>query len=147
LPYLRYRIGGPQVIHQTIDGEVVAINLQSGRYYSLRGSAAALWRAIERRPDRAGLLAEMRAGYAGTSDEPIDRFLAELTEEGLLVAETVAHEEPPDAAVPAADGRPAFEPPRLEKFTDLSQMLLLDPIHDVDEAGGWPIPKPGPAAP
>jgi len=31
----------------------------------------------------------------------------------------------------------AFEKPKLQKFTDMQDLLLLDPIHEVDEAG-WP---------
>ena len=35
----------------------------------------------------------------------------------------------------------AFETPVLEKYTDMAELLLLDPIHDVD-ATGWPHPAP-----
>ena len=30
-----------------------------------------------------------------------------------------------------------FEFPIIEKFTDMQELLLLDPIHEVDEKG-WP---------
>jgi hypothetical protein len=30
-----------------------------------------------------------------------------------------------------------YQAPILEKFTDLATMLLLDPVHDVNEEG-WP---------
>jgi hypothetical protein len=30
-----------------------------------------------------------------------------------------------------------FQPPLFEKFTDMEAMLLLDPVHDVDDEG-WP---------
>lgn len=29
----------------------------------------------------------------------------------------------------------------LEKFTDMEDLLLLDPIHEVDVAAGWPTTK------
>ena len=32
-------VSSPQVIHETIDGEVIVINLGTGSYYSLRDSA------------------------------------------------------------------------------------------------------------
>ena len=32
-----------------------------------------------------------------------------------------------------------FEPPRLERYTDMKDYFLLDPIHEVDSAG-WPRP-------
>lgn len=42
------RINTPTVVGQVIDGEAVVINLQNGAYYSLVGSAAAIWEALER---------------------------------------------------------------------------------------------------
>jgi hypothetical protein len=33
-----------------------------------------------------------------------------------------------------------FTPPALTKFTDMQDLLLLDPIHDVG-SGGWPAKK------
>jgi hypothetical protein len=44
--------------------------------------------------------------------------------------------------VDATAGEPAaFEPPLLEKFTDMEDLLLLDPVHEVD-GRGWPHPAP-----
>ncbi len=40
---------------------------------------------------------------------------------------------------PAIQG--AFAPPRLQRYTDMQDLLLLDPIHDVDEVG-WPVASP-----
>jgi hypothetical protein len=37
--------------------------------------------------------------------------------------------------------RPVFGQPVLEKFTDMADLLLLDPIHEVGEAG-WPQRAP-----
>jgi hypothetical protein len=36
----------------------------------------------------------------------------------------------------------AFTQPVLEVYTDMQDLLLLDPIHEVDEEAGWPSPKP-----
>ena len=43
------------------------------------------------------------------------------------------------SGLPAADGKAAFEAPRLERYTDMKDYFLLDPIHEVDTAG-WPQP-------
>ncbi len=34
-----------------------------------------------------------------------------------------------------------YAPPALETYTDMQELLLLDPIHDVDETG-WPAARP-----
>ena len=39
----------PQVLHESIDGEVIAIDLATGNYYSLRGSGADIWRIADGR--------------------------------------------------------------------------------------------------
>ena len=68
------------------------------------------------------------------------RLVAELQREELIVAAD------PDAASSAHDAAAtggaarAFRAPVLQKFTDMQEMLLLDPIHDVD-ARGWPHQK------
>ena len=36
-----------------------------------------------------------------------------------------------------------FTNPVLEKFTDMAELLLLDPIHEVDDSG-WPNKPPNP---
>ena len=41
---------------------------------------------------------------------------------------------------PAAE-LPNFERPKLGKYTDMQDLLLADPIHEVDEQG-WPV-QPG----
>ena len=48
---------------------------------------------------------------------------------------------PEDGEAAAPAGAPAFVVPTLEKYTDMEALLLADPIHEVDEAAGWPKPK------
>jgi hypothetical protein len=44
-----------------------------------------------------------------------------------------------DPAVPNQSG--PFRVPVLNRYSDMADMLLLDPVHDVEESG-WPVPKP-----
>jgi len=58
------------------------------------------------------------------------------------VADSAANgDRPPRAAAPTAD-RPPFVKPILQKYTDMADLLLLDPIHEVDAGQGWPHPAP-----
>ena len=67
----------------------------------------------------------------------------ELQREGL-VAET--SDGPAAAPTPLNDveGKP-FATPRLEKYDDLRDLVLLDPVHQVDQTG-WPAPAPDDSA-
>jgi hypothetical protein len=37
--------------------------------------------------------------------------------------------------------RRAYVAPAFDRYTDMAELLLIDPVHDVDEAG-WPQPLP-----
>ena len=43
---VHFRINSPKVIHETIDGETVIVNLDSGNYYSLDDIGADIWDSI-----------------------------------------------------------------------------------------------------
>ena len=43
----RFRIG-LEIVHETVDGEVIAIDLADGSYYSLAGSGPAIWELLGR---------------------------------------------------------------------------------------------------
>jgi hypothetical protein len=126
------------LIHQTLDGEVIAVNLDTGTYYSLAGVAAELWGAVERGLAVAEVVDEAadRHRVAREVVEPaVVRFLAELADEELISAPSGSAPLVAPAAVAGADD--GFPAPRIERYTDMQELLLLDPIHDVDERG-WP---------
>jgi hypothetical protein len=68
-------------------------------------------------------------------------FLEELEREKIIIPRTSALG---NSAVPAPNGETSvgaasvFAPPALEKYTDMQELLQVDPIHDVDDEQGWP---------
>jgi len=127
------KIREPKVSHQCIDGEVVVINLDNGSYYSLLDLGARLWELVAAGWSREELLALVDDTYPGTDAVPATAaFLDALVTEGLLSDAPGVEKRPVTVALP-----PAFAAPRLETFTDLQELLMLDPIHEVD-AAGWP---------
>lgn len=141
----RFRVNHPTVISETIDGEAILINLDTGAYYSLRETGAALWQLIEQGAAGQQLIDELSDRYDGAPAvmaAGAQALLAELAHEQLIVplGDDNAAPQFTGAATTASNGRPPFTPPVLEKFTDMADLLLLDPIHDVSEQG-WPTPK------
>ena len=128
------KIKQPPVSHECIDGEVVIINMDSGKYYSLLDMAAALWHCIDAGTTREALLARVQNAYAEQNGAHADvtAFLDALFAEGLIDTATDVRSESPAPPLPAT-----YVAPRLETFTDLQELLMLDPIHEVD-ATGWP---------
>src|SRR4029077_555308 len=45
---VRYRVNSPQVISETVGGETIIVNLASGHYFSLQGTAVDVWQGLER---------------------------------------------------------------------------------------------------
>ena len=150
---MTYRINAPSVVHQTIDGETVVINLARGFYYSLEGSAAEIWSGITQGMRDADLVDLVRGSYEGEADlleTAVRGVLEELREEELIVPDETATSPGLRLGAAASQGRARrpFAPPLLRKYSDLHDLLLLDPVHQVDEAG-WPerAPERPPAAP
>ncbi len=123
------------MIHETIDEEVVIINLDKGHYYSLDGSGAWIWKAlITGMPP--GTIADTFDGDRDAIGATVGELVAELESEGLIVAADA------EAAVGELEAPQApFEPVKLQRYSDMEELLLLDPIHEVDEQG-WPHPDP-----
>src|SRR5919197_3703120 len=130
----RFRVNSPNVIHETIEGEVILIDLKTGTYYSLRDSGAAVWQAIEQGAGEDGIAVELQARYDASDEqirEAVRQLLAQLEGEGLIRADE-GEAEP--AAAPSASGngdaRLPFAAPVLEKHTDMQDLILLDPVHE-----------------
>ena len=131
------------VSSDSLEGEVIAIHLGTGIYYSLRGSAAFLWQELGQPADAATLARTLQRTYEidpDRAEQDIRAFLDFMQREALVVAA----ERP---AVPTAEAcagtRAAYVPPQVERFADLQDLLLMDPIHDAG-AQGWPN-RPAPA--
>jgi len=133
----------PRLLHETIEGEVMVIDLTTGSYYSLRGSAADVWELIGQTPGatRESLVAALASKHTialTEVDASVSGFVDRLLQEGLLV--TSVHASPTPVLVHSgangASGQ-AFDPPVLEKYTDMQDLVLLDPVHEVDQTG-WP---------
>ncbi len=130
------RVAGSSIHSKTFDDEVVVIDMASGLYFSLRGSAVDAWAMVEAGAapeDIAAAIAGRYEGDAAAIVPAVMDFLDVLQGHGLVVADAALERAAPAAASP----RGPFAAPQLERFTDMQDLLLLDPVHEVSEAG-WP---------
>jgi hypothetical protein len=142
----RFRVNTPTVTHETIDGEAVIINLDSGNYYSLVEVGSFIWSLIETGASASevqNLVLQTYQGSATDIGRGVQELLVQLQQENLIVPVNGAFDLTPDQVAPSNNNheKPSFKPPSLHKYSDMQELLLLDPIHDVDEAG-WPKPNP-----
>ena len=136
-----YRINSPQVVLEVFEDEVILVNLDVGAYYSAEGAGGRVVALLSLGTPVEDLVKILQAEFDGVPAAIaawVDEFLAEMEGEGLIVKAAL---DAPHRGV-AREGKPRpFQAPTLQKYTDLRDLLLLDPIHDVDEAG-WPVRKP-----
>lgn len=139
----RFRIKSSRLIHENFDDEVVIVDLDSGSYYSLNQSGADVWSLVARQAPLGEIIAEIGCRYQASLADiegGLGEFLAELQREALVVPASDAAFVPVSEATGADITKSAFEAPRLTKYTDMQELLLLDPIHEADETG-WPSNK------
>lgn len=136
IPFGSFRIRSEDISAERLDGDVIAVNLATGAYFSLSGSAADVWTvAMSGAPSTIWLQILDDAYGSEVSRSEIELLLASCVEHGLAEAM-----EPNPQIVPALPldlDRSQWISPVLEVFTDLRDLILVDPIHDADDLG-WP---------
>lgn len=143
----RFRINSPNVVHETIDGEVVIVHLEKGAYYSLIKEGADIWSQIISGFSRGEIMEYTIQRYDGDREnieKGVNNFIAVLQGEEVIILNETG--EPENASVknqPTETEKPIFQAPSLQKYTDMEELLALDPIHEVDEEIGWPSAKVG----
>ena len=144
-----FTINEPQVVADIIDGEVLAINMASGAYFNFQGWSAFVWSHLVSGASVADITETLSVHAGDIEAGTVEAFADELVGHGLVAAaDPKAH--PPAATPPAATPPAATTPPppvpftglAVEAHTDMADLILLDPVHDVDPNHGWPQPPP-----
>ena len=128
----------PLVVSETLNGESIIMHHGTGHYFDTSGSGALMWQEIESGTSLDGLVATLVAAYALDEDAArgvAGRFVQTLARHDLVVLDGEVGN-----PTSIAGEVKTFAEPELGVHEDLADMLLLDPIHDVDEAG-WPAPR------
>lgn len=115
-----------QIVSKLMDGEAIVINLTSGVYYSMEGTAAKIWRDLCAGVDLVDVTKDAQAAYPDSTDlaAQFSTFVTQLMAEGLL-AEAGA-----DARIEVMEDVPwpaSYQPPQHESFDDVAAMVALDP--------------------
>lgn len=124
------------MLSEELDGEVLCIDEQTGTYFSMAGTATASWNLLvagTSAGEVAGVASSAHPGVEGVADD-VDAFVSKLLEVGLLEAR-------PDDTYeggPSVDWGSNWTAPDVGVHADMQDILLFDPIHQVDYDKGWP---------
>jgi len=128
------------LVTRQFDDEIILANFDTGIYYSLVGTGADIWLGLKSGASveeiTAAFTARAESDRAVTTDE-ITKFIDQLVTENIIAP----HDGAPDREPWSIQFGNPPSPPTLDRFDDLRDLLLLDPVHDVSE-GGWPLKAP-----
>lgn len=129
-----------KVSSEDFDGEMVAVNFSTGKYYGMKGSAHDIWRMLSFPVSVDEVISGICQIYGTEKAEIQDavaKFFEVLRAEDIL---TQAADRDTNGQMRAVSD-PAvgtYEAPELEIYTDLQELIMLDPVHEADPEQGWP---------
>ena len=134
----QFELAAPQCVADEFDGEVVILHMATGVYYCLQGLGAAFWRDLMAGHALSDLIKAV-ASIDSALEGAVTTLGQDLIAAELLRPTTVNMPEtaPSVLAAYAAGDRHLG----LDSYDDMSDLVLSDPIHDVDEEIGWPVLK------
>jgi hypothetical protein len=138
-----FLVNAPSVVSEIIDGEVIVMNLKSGNYYSSDKVGAVVWAWMEEGKSESEIMKLAGSRYRASAQkihDDLQAFLGRLLEEGLVREVAAQHKGASGGNGVYVAGEEIFVTPELCAYTDMQDLLVLDPIHGVD-AVGWPTPK------
>ncbi len=144
----RFDIKSPYIVHETIEGGTIVMNLKNGHYYSFDGIGPLVWEMIVAGVEVDRIANRLQKVFPDVSfdlPEVVDEFIEELKSNEIITERTIGDERvtetaSAESAIPSSVAADQLRPPRFHRYTDMRDVLLLDPIHDVDSKG-WPEPK------
>lgn len=131
---MHYQLNSPPCIAELVDGEYVVINLDSGKYYNIVGLGAQVFQYLTLGVPVSALHLAMSEDNSVLSQ--LDQFISQAVDEGMLKAAVIA--DTLELPKPVLDKALGIETLTINVYTDMQELLVLDPIHEVDEAQGWP---------
>ena len=130
---MHYEVIEPSAINEYIDGEVLALNLQTGIYVQMKQLSAELFYAVATgRSTEMVRHAALNAGYSEAQITDFDSCYSNWVALGLL--QIARHAQLPNTEPLSLIPGLQFSE---ERWDDLSELIMMDPVHDVSPQG-WP---------
>ncbi len=140
---VRFRSNTPRFVDETLDGEALIMDMVKGSYFSCLGASAVAWNVLKSGASALEVSELLVSTYGiglPEATRDVERFVDALLSEEMLVEDpdaTARSTLPPEVGQSVPEG--GYTALELERYTDLADLILLDPVHDVTEAG-WPNP-------
>ena len=131
---LCYRISSNAVIYELLDNELILANLQIGTYYSVKESGIPIWQLLMAGCSVNFIEAQFKKRYHLDFSSSILLFVNSLVKENLIIE---CEQEKNDSSPSSLFWPDECKEPLFVAYEEMKNLLLVDPIHEVDEKG-WP---------
>ena len=140
-----YQIDRSNVVYEIFDNEVVIINLDNGNYYSYNGVGVEIWNQLTKKNSIDNISQSLSNIYPSVRLDNlktiINKSIADLENEKLLISSEIKNNQ--EINIPVETNQDikvdnnVIKIPTLQRFTDMQDFLLVDPIHEIDYEK-WP---------
>jgi len=135
-----YRLNEEKVFYDIADGQAVVIDFTSGTYYDFSRLGSEVLDRLVQGAEADAVLREILAlpGCPENAESAFRGFLAVLTDHAVLLPADGAATEPAPLLPEALEDGFDLE---VNVHAEVQEILMADPVHDVDMDMGWPILK------
>jgi len=135
-----FQINLQKVSLERLDGEIIILSFSSGFYFSTSGTGADILSLISKNVSRS-LWKEILSNHFRATDidvNQIEEFIAKLLKFEIIQESEFSIDLKLD--LPLDYQRAQWEMPELQVFSDMQNLLMVDPIHETS-LEGWPEKK------
>ncbi len=134
-----YKLNEEKMFFDIADGLAVVINFTTGMYYGTGILGSAVLENLIKGASKESILVCIKAqkDCPGDIDARLDGFIASLLEKEILIP---ADGDGTDASFMPEAFSEGFEL-SVDEFAEVQDLLMADPVHEVDVNQGWPILK------
>jgi len=141
-----YSINAKKMYYDMADGQAIVINFETGMYYGMSPLASAILDLILKgaTPEAIAAALKGKPGASASIEEDIKAFIQKLMDREILVVhenqdglKSIAAEEIQFDQEALAEGFGL----EINEYAEAQDLILADPIHDVNVDMGWPIMK------
>jgi hypothetical protein len=132
-----YKLNTEKMFYDMADGQAIVINFVTGMYYGTSDLGSKVLDALIQGKAPQQIIEKIKnnEGCVVDIDQHVERFIAALTEKEILISDDQPYSQELLNNVVVVDGDYSLE---LNEFAEVQDLLLADPVHDVEANIGWP---------
>ena len=140
-----YQIDRLNIVFEIFENEVVIINLDNGSYYSYGGAGVDIWKSLQNEISITQIVKILSIIYPSSDRDNLLKIvldsIEDLKKESLITSTTIYNSSDKNTLENISSDIKELKGdiimPSLQRYTDMKDFLLVDPIHEIDYEK-WP---------